>query len=410
MTGAANGTSNRAHYDRWFRYPAGFSPSSLQRAFKAVGSGHGRTIVDPFCGSATVGTTALLGGGRFVGIEAHPLIANLAQVKVRPSGARKPASLRRAAARVADAPIVPIDHETDLVTRCFTPDVLGALCGMREAIDPQGYWHRHLTWALLATLRDVASKKVGWPYQRPGQDRKPLSRDPRARFLARVESMAADLGDQPIPAGGRVLLGDSRQARVWHRLLPERDADACVCSPPYLNNYDYADATRLEVYFLGEARTWHELCQRVRSRMLIATTQQSRVAQGQRDLRRLARWPSVQGWAQQLTEQLESERQSRPRGKEYDRLLPSYLVGVGAVLINLRAHVRRGAKCAWVVGDSAPYGVYVDTPRIIEALAQDVGFESLGSEHLRDRGQRWSSNGTRHAIALEERLLLLQAS
>ena len=52
-----------------------------------------------------------------------------------------------------------------LVRQCFDETTLARLVGLREAIPRRSPWKDYLTWALLATLRDVASVKVGWPYQ-----------------------------------------------------------------------------------------------------------------------------------------------------------------------------------------------------------------------------------------------------
>lgn len=408
-TGAPNGASRQDRYDRWFRYPAGFSPSTLGASLSAVGGAAGRTIADPFCGAATVGTATLASDGRFFGLEAHPLILDLARLKLTPS-TRETSELALAAQRVAEAPPLQITDETELVRRCFEEDTLKALCGMRHAIESERRWQQHLTWALLATLRDVASKKVGWPYQRPGQPRTPVAKDPRRRFTVRANAMAEDLSESPLTSDGRVRLGDSRLAQPWKDLFGTKQADACISSPPYLNNFDYADATRLEVYFLHKATTWRELCDRIRTRMLIASTQQTRVGRAKRDLKTLSkRWPAVDRQAATLVAELESERTRRPRGKEYDRLVPSYLCGIGRVLVHLRRHVKQGAMCAWVVGDSAPYGVYIDTPKLIGDLAEQSGFSVEGSQILRRRGSRWRQNGSRHEVLLNERLITFKA-
>lgn len=335
-------------------------------------------------------------------------MVDLARLKLA-SPSSEVTALTEAASRVASASTLPIDHETELVKRCFEKETLEILCGIRHALEREPAWQQHLTWALLGTLRDVASKKVGWPYQRPNQPRKPLVKDPRQRFILRAEAMASDLRDLPLHGDGRVRLGDSRLSQPWKDLLKNDLADACVSSPPYLNNFDYADATRLEVYFLGQAKTWKELCDRVRSRMLIASTQQTRVARAKRDLGGLRHWPSVEREAASIVASLQAERRSRPRGKEYDRVVPSYLYGIGCVLQRLRKHLRKGATCSWVIGDSAPYGVYIDTPRLISELAEDSGFRLEGSSVVRARGARWQQNSTRHDVQLDERLICFEA-
>lgn len=407
--GAPNGTSRSDRYDRWFRYPAGFSASTLTKTFDSVGDKGASDMLffDPFCGAGTVGTAALARGHRFAGIDAHPLIVELARAKLSPPD-RPTEELVEVATEISEASKASIDQEAELVRRCFDPETLGVLCGMRAQINRQSRWKTHLTWALLGTLRDVSDKKVGWPYQRPGQSRQPVTKDARARFLKRAEVMAEDISEQPLSGIGRVRLGDSRSAKPWRELLDGDKADACITSPPYLNNFDYADATRLEVYFLGRATSWYELCERIRAKMMIATTQQSRAGVARRHEAQLKGAGEAGEAVISLVERLREERRSRARGKEYDRLVPSYFCGLRAVLEKLAPSLKPGAKCSWVVGDSAPYGVYIDTPKLIEILAEGEGFKALGSERIRQRGNRWVQNGSRHHVALDERIITLQ--
>lgn len=404
--GAIYGTSRQRAFDRWFRYPAGFSPDALDLAAAALPAAG--PLVDPFFGSAT--SAVGLAGRAVVGIEAHPLIADLAAAKI----ARAPgdgAGLRRAAASlVAAAGGLQADpaHEHELVRSCFSPDVLARLAALRDvlAVRPRNPWRRHLRWALLATLRDVASVKVGWPYQRPSLSRRPPHSDPAVRLLARAEMIADDLDNASTRPVGRVVCGDARLAGSWTRASTDGPFAGCVTSPPYLNNFDYADATRLELYFLKTVSTWRQMCDEVRAGMVIATTQQTAKARADRALVRLRRErPRVAVELVALTEALQCERARRERGKEYDRVLPAYFDDLARVLAHLNQHMSPGAVSAWVIGDSAPYGVYVDTPRLIGELANESGFAVLDDVPVRSRGLRWRKNGSRHQVPLTERLL-----
>ncbi|HET9895296.1 MAG TPA: hypothetical protein VFQ44_10215 [Streptosporangiaceae bacterium] len=185
-------------------------------------------------------------------------------------------------------------------------------------------------------------------------------------------------------------------------------ADGCVSSPPYLNNFDYADATRLELYFWGDITSWAEMCRDVRSEMIVATTQQSRVSMTQEALESLARYGKTGGEIARLTRRLAAERKNRKRGKEYDQVVPSYFLGISQTLGNLAGALAPGAPAVWLIGDSAPYGVYIDTPAIIAKLAAEQGFTVEEDMLLRHRGNRWANNSTRHKMKLSERLVLLR--
>lgn len=414
MIGAPNGVSRRHGFDRWFRYPAGFSPTTVKTALEAAGCRARAVCADPFAGSASGGTYAVDAGVTFVGIEAHPLIAELGQLKFERPG--EPDRLRELAEVIeqgsgARQTQFALGAELDLVQRCFSPKVLETLVGLRAGIDTLGAahpWQKHAKWALLGTLRDCASVKVGWPYQRPALARAAVHKDPVKRFRERVEMMAADLEDAPEPLSSGVTQGDSRLPDTWQDALGGERASSCISSPPYLNNFDYADATRLELFFLGQVRSWKQLCDEVRAPMLVATTQQTRCAVADAATEGLSCYPRTRQEVASLVARLTQERTRRGRGKEYDRVLAPYFLGIAQVLACLFDNLQPGARCAWVVGDSAPYGIAIDTPSLVLLVAEELGFQSLEDRCLRDRGQRWRTNGTRHQVALTERLIVFR--
>lgn len=406
--GGSNGSSRVRAFDRWFRYPAGFSSDALSAALNAIGDGDRTWLADPFAGAATTGQLAIENGWQFAGIEAHPAIAELSQLKFSRPG--EPDGLRDAANELLDRAVAQsTDAEAEMVQRCFEQDILEELVGLRMAItESDSVWATHLKWALLGSLRDLASVKVGWPYQRPGIARRAPHKDVRRRFFQRVDLIAEDLTGAPAPRNSRVIQGDSRLSQSWTDAMGTRKASACVTSPPYLNNFDYADATRLEAYFWGIARSWGELCSGVRADMLTATTQQTRVRTSDEALKAFRHATKTSATIDGHIASLENERIRRGRGKEYDRILAPYFLGIGQVLSNLYRHLQPDARSVWIVGDSAPYGIYIDTPKLIADLATEVGFEFEDDLLVRDRGARWRTNGTRHQVELSERMIVLK--
>jgi hypothetical protein len=431
--GRRHGTSFTAPFDRWFRYPAGFASDYAATLLDHLGLRYGHSVTDPFAGSAVTGTAAQRAGLSFYGIEAHPLIAELGQLKLQASPA-PPSSLVNAGRDLLDKAEVQLavtdgadlTSEAELTRRCFRDETLIRLTTLRDLIisGVAGVWSGHLKWALLATLRDVASVRVGWPYQQPGSRRQPRHGDVFARFTQRFTWMAADLSsrdaaahdlpdgptrtgrDREIPTGV-VVHGDARDPASWAGVKPG-SVHGCVCSPPYLNNFDYADATRLELYFWGEVTSWSQMCQQVRNKMIIATTQQSSMGSAATAAARLQPFGTAAAAIEELTAQLRAERTDRKRGKEYDRVVPAYFAAITQILGNLAGALAPGAAAVLLVGDSAPYGIYIDTPTLIAELSQHVGFSAEKDVVLRRRGLRWATNSQRHRTELTERLVLLR--
>lgn len=410
--GRSHGTSGTEPFDRWFRYPAGFASDYVGMLLDRLDLGEG-TVVDCFAGSGVTGTAARARGLDFAGIEAHPLVAELAQLKLRPLAHAEAVKigaqhvLEQAKQAYADTDT---ESETDLVLRSFSTDTVRKLVALRSAVNssPDREAAAYLKWALLGTLRDVAEVKVGWPYQRPGVARKPRYADALARFVERAGVIADDLDSvKSASTAAQVVVGDSTSSASWEAL--EGRGAACIASPPYLNNFDYADATRLELYFWGAATTWREMCTEVRADMLTATTQQSSVKAKRAALDELLGLPGTDR-VSPIVEELATARQARDgRTKEYDQVIPAYFVGIHGVLQHLARYLAPGSTALWLIGDSAPYGVYVDTPALIGECATGVGFEVVDDVPLRVRGNRWSSNADRHGVPLSERLLVLRS-
>ena len=66
-----------------------------------------------------------------------------------------------------------------------------------------------------------------------------------------------------------LIKGDSRTLEG----VESNSIDLVITSPPYANNYDYADATRLELSFWGEINGWSDLQKSVRKNLIRACTQ-----------------------------------------------------------------------------------------------------------------------------------------
>ncbi len=405
-TGAPNGPSRSLGTDGWFRYPAGFSADAINRAVQSIGCDAGELLVDPFAGAAVGGSSLVERGVRFRGLEANVLVAELANLKFMRPG--PPTELTEVGDQVSAAPEGTVQNETDLVKACFSEASLRQLVGIRtQILSEEERWRAHLKWALLATLRDVATAKVGWPYQRPDVARTAPHTDVRSRFRHRVASMAASLEAASSIPDGIVQHGDARKQDAWSQLLADERAVGCLTSPPYLNNYDYADATRLEAYFWGAATTWSELVSVVRAPMMIATTQQTSVSRAADARTKLAQGaPRTFSRIEALSDQLAVQQEHRSRPKEYDRLVLSYFADALVVLQNLWDNLADGARVAMVIGDSAPYATYIDTPALWSSIASELGFSPVSDLVIRSRGLRWRTNGSRHQVDLHERLVL----
>jgi hypothetical protein len=394
-------------FDRWVPHPAAFSFRSLEQAVEAVDAPSVGPIIDPFVGAGTAATYLVGRGARVIGIEAHPLIGDLARAKLARPG--RPEELRHAGEELVraaskDQADVRIDRESDVTRRFIAAEDLAALVALRERLRADDPWAAHLRWATLAALRKASGS--GWPYRRRAKSQG--EKGSALEFAqAKVKLMADDLSEAPAKPQGEIIIGDSRSDAGWSSIT-SGSAAGSVSSPPYLNQVSYAEITRLELYFLGQIDSWKDLRTKFSEQLLASCTQQVSRTVGVKALATLEEFPGTLANVSALRRRLTNARKRRKRGKGYDDLLPTYFAEMSSVLRHLFRVLAPGARAAWVVGDSAPYGVAVDTPALLGVLASETGFEVIDDLHIRDRGQRWNGVGRRHRQPLSERLLIFQ--
>ena len=218
--------------------------------------------------------------------------------------------------------------------------------------------------------------------------------------------MADDIAAAPRLPAGAVSHADARSPDAWRRFTPD-GVDACVTSPPYLNGVSYAEAPRLEALFLRRADSWASLNALASNWLVASSPQQATQGRAAAAKERLAALPLTRGVVDLLDRRLAAERARRPRGKAYDALLWCYFADMAEVFSNLIRALSPGARAAMVIGDSAPYGVRVDTPALLGGLAEELGGRVHSDVYVRARGGKWPGVGARHNRRLEERLIVV---
>jgi hypothetical protein len=387
---------------RWFRYSAGFSaPWVEQEVRDRIASGPVR-ILDPFAGSGTTLIASQRAGAPSIGLETHPFVARVARAKLR-WAADPDAFEDRAGAVLATARPTEWISPPVLMAKIYPLETLSMLCGLRDAAArlQAGDEIDELIWlALVGILRACSPAGTAqWQYVLPKKS-KARAAEPRAAFAAQVALMASDMRnmvDTP-DVQARLLEDDARTAES----VPEGWATLVITSPPYPNNYDYADATRIEMTFLQEIKGWGDLQQAVRVRLVRSCSQH---------MVRFDAGPALASSelapiADELTavyERLAIERELHGGRKNYHTMVVAYFADLARTWFALRRACAPGAVIIFVVGDSAPYGVHIPVDRWLGELALAAGFESYGFTKLRDRNLKWKNR--KHRVPLHEGIL-----
>ncbi len=415
--------SLRAPVHNWFRYPAGYSYKFVEYVFAQAQAYlvAGGWVYDPFSGSGTTLLCAQQAGFNAYGVEAHSFVHWVAEVKLRRDYkwdclGRDLGDLLRDAQVALNAKAslaIPEGTFPELVYKCYHPRDLQELYVLREFVAgiPDIHLRDLLKLALTEVLRSAAAAGTGWPYIAPRKNKgdKP-PKGAGVLFERTVWKMYRDLQSLPFSPSNvtiRNVLGDSRQRQA----LEDGQIDVALTSPPYLNNFDYADRTRLETYFWGITHSWRDISRQFRDRLIVAATTQIVRSQHQietvldtaiRDVD-----PAVYQIIQDAVIQLGRVRLTKGGKKDYDLMVALYFNDILAVLGEAKRVIHPGGSFYLVLGDSAPYGIHVPTDELIGRLGTALGFQDFKYYVFRTRGDKWKNNPQRHNIALREGVVIL---
>lgn len=412
--------SRRAPVHRWFTYPAGYSYRLVESKIREYGLNGRHWIADPFVGSGTTSVVAKANGVNSIGVEAHPFVFWVAQTKLHfehnagllAADARR--VLQTARTLYSDG-LQRCNEWPALVYKCFDDDNLRRLYALRTAIlqyDTAPERRDFLKLALTAILRIVTSAGAGWPYIAPSKyAERTTRRDAFAEFEKRCAVMIDDVLairlQTAVHSEHRLINGD---ARCLAQYAASDSIDLILSSPPYLNNYDYADRTRLETYFWGMYDSWGDITRQVRDRLIIAATTQIR--RGAMDAVRHCPGvgkvsPAIHSELIKIINRLSELRMAKGGKKAYDLMVAGYFEDLLPVIAGAYDVLKAGRSLVLVLGDSAPYGVHIRTDELIGELALAVGFSGYDIEVIRERGGKWAGNSQRHKVPLRESIVTI---
>ena len=92
--------------------------------------------------------------------------------------------------------------------------------------------------------------------------------------------------------------------------------------------------------------------------------------------------------------------------KAYHTMLVAYFVDMAKIWYNLRYVMKPNSTVCFVIGDSAPYGIYVPVDKWLGELAISAGFKEYYFEKIRDRNIKWKNR--KHRVPLQEGCLWIK--
>lgn len=390
---------------RWFRYSAGFSAEWVESVLKDYNA---KAVLDPFVGSGTVCVASDKLDIPSYGVEAHPFVFRLGHGKLSwdenvEDFEAAISKLMKVAERSRD--FVSLSEANVLIAKCYSEDSLRDLYSIKEAyLNLATKWPTAINSLVFLAVNSIlrSTSHVGtaqWQYILPNKTKVRVS-NPYDALKLQTKIMIDDMQTmqrESTASKATLLTTDSRILQG----INEKSIDLVITSPPYANNYDYADATRLEMSFWGEINNWGDLHGAVRQYLICSSSQHA--SKAKMKLAELLAEPFIDPIKEELSKvcnELDVVRQTKGGNKAYHLMIAAYFADMAKTFQALRRVTKDGATMCFVIGDSAPYGIHAPVERWFGEIAIAYGFKSWSFEKIRDRNVKWKNR--KHTVLLHE--------
>ena len=409
--GTAKDNRNSPIHD-WYRFTAGFSYKLIDKIIEEENLSKKDRIYESFAGCGTTLVSAQKNDIEAVGNEGQELLYDVINAKLNWD----------IDFEIINAVLTDIDKNItskgfkvnyhELLQSLYEDDNLRQLYFIRDFLDNSGIpekEHLFLKLALTQTLHKVSIHPIAIPYI---SRTKTLSNDLSAfeMFKKTSQKMTADL--ENIEFKGRtskIYLHDSREL---NSNIEDDSCSICITSPPYLNNLDYGEVSKVCSHFYGITNDWAEITEKVRKKLVTGATTHYKEKEFNIDLWKqqeffLENKELLNGLMPDI-KKIEAESKKRKGKKSFHILTLYYFEDMYKVLIEIRRVLKSGSKAYLVLGDSAPYGVFIDTTKLLGEIALNAGFSNYEIIKIRERGTKWKSLRFRHNMKLSENILILE--
>lgn len=397
----------------WYKFTAGFSYKFVDMLVSEMQQ-KPSCIYEPFAGCGTTLVEAQKLGIPSVGNESQQLMCDIINAKlnwniVRDEVARNVSKIKEYMSNAQNVISVTKDYHELLMT-LYDSETLKSIYLIRNAIrllDSKEY-RLFFDLALSQVLHKTSLCSIAVPYIVRS---KKLANPGHAieRFEEILESMLRDI--ENLPHHQRSAIVFKTDSRKKNENIPDDSCDLCITSPPYLNNLDYGEVSKVHSHFFEYTKDWRDITEKIRHELVTGSTTHYKDCDFNLTEFKKSNFAVNNQQTMNILlekyEQIKSNSINRKGKKSFHILMMYYFKDMYHVLKEMRRVLKPGSKAYLILGDSAPYGVYVPTTQILGEIAQSVGFGDFRIYKIRKRGTKWNVK-TRHNIDLAENILELE--
>jgi len=392
---STNVTSDRYPIHKWFNFVAGYSPEYVELVINEYCNKYGKrpvAILDPFSGCATTSVVANAMGIKSMGIERNPFFYKIGFTKANASKTIpflrfiindfQYACLKNISSSVEE---LSVDAQKYLL-KMYSKDDLSRLLDLKKIVESYEGDKYYMGYTFLSKMLEfITTAKTDGIYKAPTSTKKGMS------IIDAISKAEKIFLDGYLEVENSYCLAKYIYDSCIEYDIPQNSFDLVIFSPPYLNNFDFAEMTRMQFYFWNEANSWSDISNKYRNHMLINTTTALKLVRSQ-DIQNNFKngLPiSLQHELEPIVSELERLFKVEKKSKDYFRIIYPYLGQMKAVLDKCYLGLKRGGEIHIVVSDAAFYGIHIDTQEYLATILKNLGATNVTINQMRERGDRW---------------------
>lgn len=397
----------------WYKFTAGFSYKFVDIILEDYDPNI--VVYEPFAGCGTTLVECQKLGFRSIGNESQELMCNVIHAKLNWTITKQ--QFKRGISVIE----IFIDENKDKeeTTKKFHPLLLtlydhNSLCELyciRDGIKRLRNVgvRQFFNLALSQTLHKAAIHPIAVPYIARSTF---LADSGKAweKFQAIAEKMFDDI--QLMPHHEQLATVYNWDSREKNEAVADASCGLCITSPPYLNNLDYGEVSKVHSHFFEMTNNWNDITEKVRKKLVTGATTHYRdtefVMEEFAKNEFAQRNPETMVQLVEMYNKIKVNAKQRKGKKSFHILMMHYFEDMYYVLKEMRRVLSEGSEAYLILGDSAPYGIYVPTTQILGDIAVSAGFSEYSIHKIRSRGDKWKTLKNRHNISLSENILILR--
>lgn len=400
----------------WYKFTAGFSYKFVESILEEEKKNNVELVVfEPFAGCGTTLVSCQKKGIKAIGNEGQEVMMDVISAKLswdidEFQSAKNLLMLDTFVKENVEN--FDIENNTHpLLQSLYTPESLKVLYLIRNGLNEIESEKERLFFklALSQTMHKCSIYPIAVPYI---SRTKKLANDghPWEKFQDTILQMIRDIEPlKDIPSLSDVYFQDSRNINPH---IQDSSCNICITSPPYLNNLDYGEVSKVHSHFFNLTNNWNDITIKVRKNLVTGATTHYKEADFDFELFKETEFAkNNKDVFNRLTEkfiQIHDISKTRKGKKSFDILMMHYFEDMYNVLKEIRRVLSTNSKAYLILGDSAPYGVFVPTTEILGEIAKSTGFNEYQIFKIRTRGTKWKTLKNRHSLELSENVLILK--